>query len=156
MSSILGVGKSARIWSVESPSARLASTVRKVTRVSLNTASPPQILGSRTIRPSKCGAFVFGFGKRLSIMFMVGARGFEPPTPCAQGRCATRLRYAPTVLHSKLAHIHEKITAFICFVCDGSSVTVSYVSQNKRGWGTRGTCSHDRQCSIPLIHLYFL
>jgi hypothetical protein len=29
---------------------------------------------------------------------MVGARGFEPRTPCAQGRCATRLRYAPTVL----------------------------------------------------------
>ena len=28
--------------------------------------------------------------------FLVGARGFEPPTPCAQGRCATRLRYAPT------------------------------------------------------------
>ena len=26
----------------------------------------------------------------------VGARGFEPPTPCAQGRCATRLRYAPS------------------------------------------------------------
>ena len=22
-------------------------------------------------------------------------RGFEPPTPCAQGRCATRLRYTP-------------------------------------------------------------
>ncbi len=27
---------------------------------------------------------------------LVGARGFEPPTPCAQGRCATRLRYTPT------------------------------------------------------------
>src|SRR5439155_18018432 len=26
---------------------------------------------------------------------MVGATGFEPATPCAQGRCATRLRYAP-------------------------------------------------------------
>src|SRR5258708_1758032 len=25
----------------------------------------------------------------------VGARGFEPPTSCAQGRRATRLRYAP-------------------------------------------------------------
>ena len=25
----------------------------------------------------------------------VGARGFEPPTPCSQSRCATRLRYAP-------------------------------------------------------------
>ena len=29
--------------------------------------------------------------------YLVGARGFEPPTPCAQGRCATRLRYAPTL-----------------------------------------------------------
>ena len=29
---------------------------------------------------------------------MVGAIGFEPTTPCAQGRCATRLRYAPTLL----------------------------------------------------------
>src|SRR3954451_12785656 len=25
----------------------------------------------------------------------IGARGFEPPTSCAQGRRATRLRYAP-------------------------------------------------------------
>ena len=36
---------------------------------------------------------------------MVGARGFEPPTPCSQNRCATRLRYAPTkigaVLHDQ-------------------------------------------------------
>jgi hypothetical protein len=29
---------------------------------------------------------------------MVGATGFEPATPCAQGRCATRLRHAPTLL----------------------------------------------------------
>jgi|SRR4029077_7718931 hypothetical protein len=29
---------------------------------------------------------------------LVGAIGFEPTTPCAQGRCATRLRYAPTLL----------------------------------------------------------
>ncbi len=28
---------------------------------------------------------------------LVGARGFEPPTPCSRSRCATRLRYAPTV-----------------------------------------------------------
>src|SRR2546423_12514049 len=27
---------------------------------------------------------------------VVGATGFEPVPPCAQGRCATRLRYAPT------------------------------------------------------------
>ncbi len=28
---------------------------------------------------------------------LVGAARFEPATPCAQGRCATRLRYAPTL-----------------------------------------------------------
>ena len=29
---------------------------------------------------------------------MVGAARFELTTPCAQGRCATRLRYAPTLV----------------------------------------------------------
>jgi hypothetical protein len=31
-----------------------------------------------------------------SLILLVGAGRFERPTPCAQGRCATRLRYAPT------------------------------------------------------------
>ena len=31
---------------------------------------------------------------------LVGAGRFERPTPCAQGRCATRLRYAPTFYFS--------------------------------------------------------
>ena len=26
---------------------------------------------------------------------LVGVRGFEPPAPCSQNRCATRLRYTP-------------------------------------------------------------
>jgi hypothetical protein len=34
--------------------------------------------------------------KLLKLVELVGAIGFEPTTPCAQGRCATRLRYAPT------------------------------------------------------------
>ncbi len=34
---------------------------------------------------------------------MVGARGFEPPTPWSRTRCATRLRYAPNVF----AKCHE-------------------------------------------------
>src|SRR5687768_13134794 len=33
---------------------------------------------------------------------VVGATGFEPATPCAQGRCATRLRYAPTLCNRQL------------------------------------------------------
>src|SRR5215468_7968992 len=49
-SSAFRLGKSARISSTESPSARLASTVRRVTRVPLKTGSPPQIPLSRTIR----------------------------------------------------------------------------------------------------------
>src|SRR5688572_12229953 len=32
-----------------------------------------------------------------TLVILVGATGFEPATPCAQGRCATRLRYAPTM-----------------------------------------------------------
>lgn len=28
-------------------------------------------------------------------IFMVGATRFERATPCSQGRCATKLRYAP-------------------------------------------------------------
>ena len=35
--------------------------------------------------------------RSIYLVRLVGARGFEPPTPCAQGRCATRLRYAPTM-----------------------------------------------------------
>ena len=31
-----------------------------------------------------------------SLILLVGAARFELTTPCAQGRCATRLRYAPT------------------------------------------------------------
>ncbi len=29
---------------------------------------------------------------------LVGAAGFEPATPCPPGKCATKLRYAPTML----------------------------------------------------------
>src|ERR1017187_2344368 len=41
---------------------------------------------------------VFGadFGCCNLLILLVGAARFELATPCAQGRCATRLRYAPT------------------------------------------------------------
>ena len=35
---------------------------------------------------------------QLALPDVVGAEGFEPPTPCSQSRCATRLRYAPIKL----------------------------------------------------------
>jgi hypothetical protein len=41
---------------------------------------------------------------------LVGARGFEPPTPCSQSRCATGLRHAPPMVKIKstgLANQHN-------------------------------------------------
>jgi hypothetical protein len=35
---------------------------------------------------------------------LVGASGFEPEASCAQGRRATRLRYAPNPAHIVLEH----------------------------------------------------
>ena len=35
------------------------------------------------------------FCVRKSIETLVGETGFEPATPCSQGRCAARLRYSP-------------------------------------------------------------
>ena len=31
------------------------------------------------------------------LLARVGASRFERPTPCSQGRCATKLRYAPSL-----------------------------------------------------------
>jgi hypothetical protein len=33
---------------------------------------------------------------------VIGTRGFEPPTPCSQSRCATRLRHVPMAAHLRL------------------------------------------------------
>src|SRR5579864_1862005 len=48
--------------------------------------------GKGTAKAMECRSMdSFGISGRL-----VGAGRFERPTPCAQGKCATRLRYAPT------------------------------------------------------------
>ena len=46
------------------------------------------------VTPTYRTPFDIIFG-RTSFEKMVGARGFEPPTPWSRTRCATRLRYAP-------------------------------------------------------------
>jgi hypothetical protein len=40
---------------------------------------------------------------------MVGAERFELPTLCSQSRCATRLRYAPTFIATKLYYTNRPI-----------------------------------------------
>src|SRR5712691_8618187 len=36
-----------------------------------------------------------GEGFEIGQAIRIGARGFEPPTPCTPCKCATRLRHAP-------------------------------------------------------------
>ena len=46
---------------------------------------------------------------------VVGARGFEPPTPCSQGRCANRAALRPENEHGRLPHpVHLKRTSCRC------------------------------------------
>ena len=49
---------------------------------------------------------------RKYLNFLVGARGFEPPTPCTPCKCATRLRHAP----------FHKDNANILFFTDGKTI----------------------------------
>ena len=57
---------------------------------------------------------------------MVGAEGFEPPTPCSQNRCATRLRYAPSMAEMCVLHdlfligkqIHVSEGGMVNFITD--------------------------------------
>ena len=88
--------------------------------------------GSRNTQADKILLRICPIDARLDVLFfgpyflancfifnMVGAGRFERPTPCAQGRCATRLRYAPTfaallILNhfSNSPHIRDGYTAF--------------------------------------------
>ena len=62
---------------------------------------------------------------------LVGATGFEPATPCAQGRCATRLRYAPTLTASLiLNHFQERDHQGDLKGCTIAGATVSKLCQN--------------------------
>jgi eukaryotic-like serine/threonine-protein kinase len=57
--------------------------------------SPEQVRGKEL--DARTDLFSFGV---VLYDILVGAPGFEPGASCAQGRRATRLRYAPTVLNS--------------------------------------------------------
>ena len=46
--------------------------------------------------PSRQTARRWSCESSKSLRVLVGAEGFEPPAPCSQSRCSTRLSYAPT------------------------------------------------------------
>src|ERR1051326_603845 len=60
------------------------------------------------------------------MILLVGAGRFERPTPCAQGRCATRLRYAPTFAdHFILNHFQIPAKSSSLFLRPNCFKTVS-------------------------------
>ena len=67
---------------------------------------------------------------------VVGATGFEPATPCAQGRCATRLRYAPTLkILNSTALFGSSLVRLLRFPAENCRRTVpepNSLSQNSR------------------------
>ena len=59
------------------------------TSVGAEAAPPP--------RDGLCSPIVsFDRTSTSAVEKLVGARGFEPPTPCTPCKCATSLRHAPT------------------------------------------------------------
>ncbi len=71
----------------------------------------------------------FGISRNL-----VGAGRFERPTPCAQGRCATRLRYAPTFAAPSILNRFAAKHTFSCW----------------RGWAAGAEA--DVAVRLPLSH----
>src|ERR1700677_4310044 len=61
---------------------------------------------------------------------MVGAEGFEPSALCSQSRCATRLRYAPTVWFDCIAN---RFTAADGGATDGQPGKVPNYQQRRNG-----------------------
>ena len=63
---------------------------------------------------------------------MVGVEGFEPPTPCSQSRCATRLRHTPNFIlwstTSKVEYQCDRTSDFKTCFCEekGDQTWIGY------------------------------
>ena len=66
-------------------------------RCALKSVEQADLDGNHSYKFIYSGFFTDVLDGRKLLILLVGAGRFERPTPCAQGRCATRLRYAPTV-----------------------------------------------------------
>ena len=79
---------------------------RQTTRISMDSCAAPSAESQRIASPRGAGPWaVHGNGRnplfdgnsgRSRDVMLVGARGFEPPTPRSRTECSTRLSHAPT------------------------------------------------------------
>ena len=78
---------------------------------------------------------------RFYLNNLVGARGFEPPAPCSQSRCATRLRYAPTFFWPSYHCLCEGASA-VTLSCNVRSLRYTVNGNNLRFLTLTPTLSH--------------
>ena len=96
---------------------------------------PAELRAGRAVGP--------GAGSRRK--HLVGARGFEPPTPCAQGRCATRLRYAPKAANDTRAAWVRQFARRIA-----AAVRRRDVTARRPPAASSPAAMHERCCPGPL------
>ncbi len=68
---------------------------RGAPRARRRAAPPPRPARHRTPTCNDPTTRRAGLDARALVLKVVGVRGFEPPAPCSQSRCATRLRHTP-------------------------------------------------------------
>src|SRR3989442_13314936 len=77
------------------------TAVGEIARITADPQVPCRAHGEETVSHSLYHTAHQEPGRFHQEMRMVGASGFEPPTPWSRTRCATRLRYAPTILQGE-------------------------------------------------------
>ena len=76
---------------------------------------------------------------------VVGVEGFEPPTPCSQSRCATRLRYTPRDIaqqgHLPTRDINQRHPTHFQFPCEPLRVRTRPGNIRARLWSVNANAA---------------
>src|SRR5262249_33115375 len=96
---------------------------------------------------------------------MVGVRGFEPPAPCSQSRCATRLRHTPLsvrLYHSycppRTAGPHPRDVRRLPHLsyCSPRTAGPALRRPAARLAGEQPPCSRQRQTAVTHLRLFLV
>ena len=87
---------------------------------------------------------------------MVGAEGFEPPALCSQSRCATRLRYAPTLSYDCNPKCWKLCANAPTWLQSKSLLQLEQIDGGSSSVAERLTVAQDVEGSIPSRRPNFL
>src|SRR5438067_13862228 len=92
------------------------------------------------------------FVLRRFLRDLVGAAGFEPAAPCAQGRCATRLRYAPTCTKFIIRRFPARGLVVPIGHCCYHHSSLTPISMRRPAYVTTQVRLLSRTVATPLLH----